>query len=143
VTRRDEVAALGATVVIDPEDVADHGPYDLVLELVGAASLPGVLPHVAIGARVVVIGVGSGGTMEINLMGLMSKRARIGGSTLRARTRSEKAGVAAGVRTHVLPLLASGRIRVPVCSTFPMPKVTEAYDRFAAGGKLGKVVLVN
>ena len=141
--RRGEVAALGATSVIDPEDVAAHGPYDVVLELVGQASLTDVLPHVALRARVVVIGVGSGGTMEINLMGLMTKRARIGGSTLRARTRNEKADVAARVSAHLLPLLADGRIRVPVCDTFPMADVNAGYNRFAAGGKLGKVVLVN
>jgi NADPH:quinone reductase-like Zn-dependent oxidoreductase len=138
-----EVAALGATVVIGPDGVADHGPYDVVLELVGRASLPDVLPHLAIGARIVVIGVGSGSTMEINLMVLMTRRARIGGSTLRARSRNEKADVAAGVAAHVLPLLAAGRIRVPVCATFPMADVAGAYERFAAGGKLGKVVLVN
>jgi NADPH:quinone reductase-like Zn-dependent oxidoreductase len=142
-SRRDEVRALGAAEVIDPASVAEYGPYDVVLELVGSASLTDVLPHLAIGAHVVVIGVGSGGSMEINLMGLMTKRARIGGSTLRARTRREKADVAAGVAAHVLPLLASGRIRVPVCATFPMGDVLEAYDRFAAGGKLGNVVLVN
>jgi NADPH2:quinone reductase len=142
-SRRDEVRALGAAEVIDPDAVADHGPYDVVLELVGSASLPTVLPHLAIGARVVVIGVGSGATMEVNLMGLMSKRARIGGSTLRARTRREKADVAAAVAAHVLPLLGSGRIRVPVCATYPMGQVVDAYDRFAAGGKLGKVVLVD
>ena len=68
---------------------------------------------------------------------------RIGGSTLRARTRREKADVAAAVAAHVLPLLASSRIRVPVCAAFPMADATGAYDRFAAGGKLGKVVLVN
>ncbi len=141
--RREEVAALGATVVIDPGEVAAQGPYDVVLELVGQASLTDVLPQVAVGGRVVVIGVGSGGTMEINLMGLMTKRARIGGSTLRARTRSEKADVTAGVSAHVLPLLADGRIRVPVCATYPIADVNAAYDRFAAGGKLGKVVLVN
>jgi NADPH:quinone reductase-like Zn-dependent oxidoreductase len=142
-SRRHEVGALGADVVIDPGEVADHGPYDVVLELVGAASLPGVLPHLATGARVVVIGVGSGGTMEINLMGLMTSRARLGGSTLRTRSRSEKADVAAAVTAHVLPLLASGRIRVPVCATFPMAAPVEAYDFFTAGGKLGKVVLVD
>ncbi|MGP0032392.1 MAG: zinc-binding dehydrogenase [Acidimicrobiales bacterium] len=141
--RRDDVASLGAAVVIDPDDVAVHGPYDVVLELVGAASLRAVLPHLATGARVVVIGVGSGGTMEINLMGLMTKRARLGGATLRARTRSEKADVVAGVGAHVLPLLADGRIRVPVCDTFPMAEAGAAYERFAAGGKLGKVVLVH
>jgi NADPH:quinone reductase len=141
--RFDEVAALGATVVTDPDGVAAHGPYDVVLELVGKASLPTVLPHLATGARVVVIGVGSGSTMDINLMDLMTRRARIGGSTLRARSRSEKAGVAAGVAAHVLPLLAAGHIHVPVCATFPMAEVADAYARFNAGGKLGKVVLVN
>jgi NADPH:quinone reductase-like Zn-dependent oxidoreductase len=141
--RREEVAALGAAHVIDPADVADHGPYDVVLELVGQASLPTVLPHLATGARVVVIGVGSGAKVEINLLQLMGARARIGGSTLRGRTRSEKADVAAAVTAHVLPLLAAGRIRVPVCDSFPMADVNEAYERFTIGGKLGKVVLVN
>jgi NADPH:quinone reductase-like Zn-dependent oxidoreductase len=105
--------------------------------------LPTVLPHLATGARVVVIGVGSGAKVEINLLQLMGARARIGGSTLRGRTRSEKADVAAAVTAHVLPLLAAGRIRVPVCDSFPMADVNEAYERFTIGGKLGKVVLVN
>jgi NADPH:quinone reductase-like Zn-dependent oxidoreductase len=141
--RRAEVAALGASVVIDPAEVAEHGPYDVVLELVGAASLPDVLPLLAPEARVVVIGVGSGAQIELNLLQLMGARARIGGATLRGRTRREKANVAAGVAAHVLPLLASGRIAVPVCATFPMSEAEAAYERFGAGSKLGKVVLVD
>jgi NADPH:quinone reductase-like Zn-dependent oxidoreductase len=141
--RHAEVTSLGAAVVIDPTDVAAHGPYDVVLELVGAASLPDVLPHLAAEARVVVIGVGSGAKIDLNLLGLMSARARIGAATLRARTRREKANVAAAVSAHVLPLLASGRVRVPVCETFPLSEATAAYERFSGGGKLGKVVLVN
>jgi NADPH2:quinone reductase len=140
--RHEAVAALGATHVISPTDVAGHGPYDVVLELVGADSLPDVLPHLATGARVVVIGVGSGAQIELNLLQLMGSRARIGGSTLRARSRREKANVAAGVTAHVLPLLAAGRVRVPVCDTFPMAEAGAAYERFSAGGKLGKVVLL-
>jgi NADPH2:quinone reductase len=140
--RHAEVAALGADVVIDPAEVDRHAPYDVVLELVGAASLPGVLPHLSTGARVIVIGVGSGANVEINLLGLMGARARIGGSMLRARSRREKADVAAAMTTHVLPLLADGTVKVPVCDTFAMFDATEAYERFAAGGKLGKVVLV-
>jgi NADPH:quinone reductase-like Zn-dependent oxidoreductase len=140
--RRPEVAALGAAQVIDPSEVAAHGPYDVVLELVGAESLPSVLPHLATGARVVVIGVGSGAKVELNLMQLMGARARIGGSTLRNRSRREKADVAAAVAAHVLPLLARGRIAVPVCATFPLSEAGAAYERFSAGGKLGKVVLV-
>ncbi len=142
-TRRDEVASLGAAVVIGPDEVAAHGPYDVVLELVGQASLTTVLPHLATGARIVVIGVGSGAKVEINLLALMGARARIGGSTLRGRTPSEKAAVTTSVRSHVLPLLAGGRIHVPVCDTFALSEATVAYDRFASGGKFGKVVLVN
>jgi NADPH2:quinone reductase len=141
--RRQEVAALGAAVVIDPGEVAAHGPYDVVLELVGAASLPTVLPHLATGARVVVIGVGSGAKVELNLLQLMGSRARIGGATLRGRSRREKADVAAGVEAHVLPLLARGRLVVPICETFPMAEADAAYDRFTAGGKLGKIVLLS
>ncbi|HVB90584.1 MAG TPA: zinc-binding dehydrogenase [Acidimicrobiales bacterium] len=140
--RHAEVAALGASVVVDPGEVAHHAPFDVVLELVGAASLPEVLPHLATGARVVVIGIGSGARIDLNLGQLMGARARIGGSTLRARSRREKANVAAAVAAHALPLLAAGRIRVPVCATFPLSEAGAAYERFSAGGKLGKVVLV-
>jgi NADPH:quinone reductase-like Zn-dependent oxidoreductase len=128
--------------VIEPGAVAEHGPYDVVLELVGAPSLTEVLPQLAPWARVAVIGVGGGGRMEVDLMQLMTKRARIGGSTLRARSRREKANVATAVAAHVLPLLADGRLTVPVCGTFPMSEASAAYDHFAAGAKLGKVVLV-
>jgi len=141
--RREEVGALGAGVVIDPDAASAHGPYDVVLELVGAASLPTVLPHLATGARVVVIGVGSGAKIELNLLQLMGARARIGGATLRGRTRREKADVAAAVTAHVLPLVDSGRLRVPISATFPMAEAAAAYDYFTAGGKLGKVVLVS
>ena len=140
--RRDEVAALGADVVLAPGDEASNAPYDVVLELVGAPSLTSVLPHVATWGRVVVIGVGGGGKMEIELMQLMQRRVRIGGSTLRARSRREKADVAADVAAHVLPALVAGRLQIPVCETFPLAEAQAAYDRFGAGAKFGKVVLV-
>jgi NADPH:quinone reductase len=136
------VAAFGAHAVIAPGDEGDAGPYDVVLELVGQASLTNVLPHLATWSRVVVIGVGSGGRMEIDLMQLMTKRARIGGTTLRSRSRREKADVAAAVATHALPALAAGRLTIPVSDTFPLAEAEAAYERFGAGGKLGKVVLV-
>ncbi len=49
--------------------------------------------------------------------------------------------MARAVERHVLPLLAAGTVRVPVDATFPMAEAAAAYERFAAGGKLGKVVL--
>src|SRR4051794_17909022 len=55
---RDGVRALGADAVIDPEGFEDHGPFDVVLELVGAPNLPGDVTALAIGGRIVVIGIG-------------------------------------------------------------------------------------
>jgi NADPH:quinone reductase len=138
--RRGEVAALGATVVA-PGAEAERGPYDVVLELVGAASLTSVLPCLATDARVVVIGVGSGASVELDLFQVMRGRLQIMGSTLRARSLREKANVASGVAAHVVPLLAEGRVRVPLCDTFPLSKAEAAYERFGAGAKFGKVVL--
>jgi NADPH:quinone reductase-like Zn-dependent oxidoreductase len=73
---------------------------------------------------------------------LMAKRARIHGSTLRARPLEEKAIAMRLVEKEVLPLFDSGRLSVPVCGTFGLDEVEEAYERFRAGGKLGKVVLL-
>jgi NADPH:quinone reductase-like Zn-dependent oxidoreductase len=112
------------------------------LELVGKASLPSAISSLGINGRVAVIGVGSGARMELDLLALMGRRARIHGSTLRSRTISEKAEVAARVERHVLPLLVNGKIRVPLASTPLLHQANEAYDTFAAGGKLGKMVLL-
>jgi NADPH:quinone reductase-like Zn-dependent oxidoreductase len=139
---RDEVAALGANVVA-PERFAEHGPFDVILELVGGPNMAANLDALAICGRIAVIGVGAGAVAELNLHVLMGKRGRIHGSTLRVRPLEQKADAARRVEAHVLPLLADGRVRVPVAATFPMADATAAYDRFTAGGKLGKVVLVN
>jgi NADPH:quinone reductase-like Zn-dependent oxidoreductase len=104
--------------------------------------MPGNLRALETGGRIAVIGVGAGPKTELNLLALMGKRARVHGSTLRARPLEEKALTARGVERHVLPLVESGAVTVPVAETFPLARVEEAYDRFAAGGKLGKVVLV-
>jgi putative PIG3 family NAD(P)H quinone oxidoreductase len=137
---RDEVAALGAHV-IDPEGFGAHGPFDVILELVGAPNLAENLAALAVGGRIAVIGIGAGAKAELNLAVLLVKRARIHGSTLRARPLEEKALTARGVERSVLPLLADGTVKVPVAAVYPLDQVAEAYARFAAGGKLGKIVV--
>jgi NADPH:quinone reductase-like Zn-dependent oxidoreductase len=138
---RDGVASLGCSAVA-PDGFGDHGPFDVVLELVGAVNLAANLDALAPLGRIVVIGVGAGATAEINLMAVMTKRARIMGSTLRSRSLEDKADAARRIERHVLPLVAAGRVSVPIAETFPMAEAQAAYDRFEAGGKLGRIVLV-
>jgi putative PIG3 family NAD(P)H quinone oxidoreductase len=138
---REAVAELGADVVAC-EGFAEHGPFDVVLELVGAPNLGEDLQSLALGGRIVVIGVSAGAKCELNMLALMGKRARIHGSMLRSRPLEEKALVARRMEHEVLPLFETGALRVPIAETFPLSEAAAAYERFAAGGKLGKIVLV-
>jgi NADPH:quinone reductase-like Zn-dependent oxidoreductase len=136
------VVELGAAVVTDPGKAFGHGPFDVILELVGAPNFPANLDALATGGRLLVIGVGAGASVEVDLRTLMARRARVLASLLRPRPLEEKADAARRVEHQALPLVADGRLRVPVAATFALERAQEAYDRFAAGGKLGKLVLV-
>ncbi|MGH9078758.1 MAG: zinc-binding dehydrogenase [Acidimicrobiales bacterium] len=142
VDRHRQVAGLGADEVVEPDQALAFGPYDVSLELVGAAGVAAVLPHLALGGRVVVIGVGSGAKAELNLLALMGSRSTIRGSTLRSRSIEDKAAVARAVEEHAVALLAAGDVVVPVAERIPMARAADAYEQFAAGGKFGKIVLV-
>jgi len=139
---RDQVAALGAEVIA-PEGFEEHGPFDVVLELIGAPNLPGDIKALNTAGRIVVIGVGAGFKAEVNLLALMGKRATLRASTLRPRPLEEKAATARAVERELLPALAAGAIRVPVAQTFALADAEAAYAAFATGGKFGKVVLLN
>lgn len=139
----DSVRALGADEVILPDAVSANGPYDVVLELVGGPNLETAIYSLAIGGRIVVIGVGAGFKAEVNLLAIMGKRATLRGSTLRARPLEEKALASRAVEREVLPGLADGSVVVPVMDTFPLTEVAAAYDRFTAGTKFGKIVLTS
>lgn len=138
--RREKVAELGATVV-DPAETGSHGPYDVILELVGAPNLDINLRSLATRGRICVIGIGAGAVGQINLGQLMSRRGRLHGSTLRSRPLEAKAAAARLVESQVLPLFRSGRLTVPVDSVFPLEQAPEAYGHFARGDKFGKIVL--
>jgi NADPH:quinone reductase len=133
---------LGAKCVA-PEEAPAHGPYDVVLELVGGPNLPGDLVSLAPQGRVTVIGIGAGGTTTVDLGMLMQRRATMRGSTLRSRAPEEKAVLARQLEHHVLPLLGMGKIKVIVTATYPFEAAEEAYDRFERGHKFGKIILTS
>jgi NADPH:quinone reductase len=137
---RERVGALGANA-IPAEGFEAEGPFDVILELVGAPNFPANLHALATRGRIGVIGIGGGAKVELNLSHLLGKRACMFGSTLRARALEEKAVAARAVEKVVLPGFVSGDLSVPVTADFPLERAADAYARFQEPGKLGKVVI--
>ena len=131
---------LGAVPIL-PSDSEHYGPYNVILELVGALNMQGNLANLAMEGRISVIGIGSGAKSEIDLRILMAKRARIFGSTLRARSTHAKATLVQEITTHVMPLFGSGKLPVTIAATYPIAEVHQAYEMFAKPGKMGKIIL--
>jgi NADPH2:quinone reductase len=138
---RAAVEELGATRAVSPEEAFEHGPFDVILELVGGPNLVGDVKSLATWGTIVVIGVSAGPEGALDLRRLMTKRGTVRASTLRYRTPEEKAILSRELEASVLPLVADGRLRVPIEAEFPLADVTAAYERFTAGGHLGKFVL--
>jgi NADPH:quinone reductase-like Zn-dependent oxidoreductase len=126
----EELRALGADTDVD-------GEYDVILELVGGDNLAQNLLRLAPRGRIALVGLGAGSRAEVEFGLLMRARGRIFGTTLRNRSREEKEDV---VR-RLEGALRQFELTVPVEETFPLERTEEAYERFAAGGKFGKIVL--
>lgn len=138
---RAAVEELGAHRAVSPDEAYEHGPFDVVLELVGGPNLASSVKALQTWGTIVVIGVSAGNEGSVDLLRLMAKRGTIRASTLRYRAPEEKAVLTRELEASVLPLVADGRLRVPVEAEFPLTEVTAAYERFTAGGHVGKIVL--
>jgi NADPH:quinone reductase-like Zn-dependent oxidoreductase len=138
---RPALEELGANRALAPDEAFAHGPFDVVLELVGAPNLVDSVKALETWGTIVVIGVSAGHEGTLDLRRLMAKRGTVRASTLRYRSTEEKAVLARELEANVLPLVADGRLRVPIEAEFPLAEVTSAYERFTAGGHVGKIVL--
>jgi NADPH:quinone reductase-like Zn-dependent oxidoreductase len=74
-------------------------------------------------------------------MPLMLKRLTLTGSTLRSRSAEFKAALAREVETHVLPLAASGALKIVIDSGFPLEDAAGAHRRMESNAHMGKIVL--
>ncbi|POM26164.1 Quinone oxidoreductase 1 [Actinomadura rubteroloni] len=136
--------ALGADVAINyrTDDFVAHGPFDVILDNMGAAYLPRNVTALATGGRLVVIGMQGGATGELDLGALLSRRASVHATGLRARPVAEKAAVVAGAVEHVWPLLAAGKVRPVVDRTVRMAEAPLAHRLLEESGHVGKILLV-
>jgi len=137
---REQILALGVNAIA-PEGFVDEGPFDVILELVGAPNFADDLRALAQCGRLSIIGIGGGAKAEFNLQHLMAKRGTIHASTLRARSLEDKAQAARLVEKTVLSGFVSGDLAVPVARSFPLDAAADAYAFFQEPGKLGKVVI--
>jgi NADPH:quinone reductase-like Zn-dependent oxidoreductase len=95
----------------------------------------------AVGGRLVVIGMQGGTTAELDLGRLVRKRAALLATTLRARPAAEKAAILASVVEHVWPLVADGVVKPVVHDRLPLESVREAHQLVESSGHVGKVLL--
>jgi NADPH:quinone reductase len=114
---------------------------DVILDMVGGSYADKNIVMAAEDGRIVQIATLGGAEAKVNLARLMIKRLTLTGSTLRPRSREVKAGFARALEEKVWPLLAAGKVKVVMDSTFPLAEAAEAHRRLETSRHIGKVVL--
>lgn len=139
---------LGADIALDRyaepfrEALAERSvAVDVVLDPVGKDYLGDDLAVLATGGRIVYIASLSGNLAELDIRLLMSKRARLIGSTLRNRPVEEKAEITASFLREYGAALASGELAPVIDSVYPLAEVEAAHALMAANRNSGKIVL--
>jgi NADPH:quinone reductase len=114
---------------------------DVILDMVGGDYIPRNYEAAAQDGRIVQIAFLQSPKAEVDFRRLMVKRLTHTGSTLRPRSPAEKAGIAEALEDKVWPLLAQGRCRPVMDSTFAIEDVARAHARMDGGEHIGKIVL--
>jgi len=146
----DRVLALGADRVIDyqAQDFAEEirsctnkQGVQVILDHIGAAYLAANMKSLAVGGRLVIIGVTSGIRAELNLALMMVKRQQIIGSVLRSRPVPEKAAIVAEFKSIVLPLFEQRKLVPLIYKVYELDDVALAHREMEASRHFGKIVL--
>lgn len=141
---------LGADAAIDykREDFAERVKeltggrgVDVILDSIGGSYFERNLASLAIGGRLVVIGLTGGAQASIALGALLTRRLSVIGSTLRARPVEEKAAIVSAFLSRFGGALEAGRLRVVVDRVLPLAAAPEAHRVVARSDHFGKVVL--
>ncbi|MGA8986792.1 NAD(P)H-quinone oxidoreductase [Aeromicrobium sp.] len=139
---------LGADMTIDytQHDFAEEMDRadikaDVILDIIGAKYLSANVSALATAGRLVVIGLQGGVKAELNLGALMSKRAAVMATTLRARPSAEKAAIVSAMVAQVWPLISDGTVRPVTHATYPLEEVRQAHQVLEDSSHSGKVLL--
>ena len=142
---------LGADAAIDykqadfAEEVkrlTDGRGVDVILDMIGASYLARNIKSLALDGRLVMIALMGGYKVDgLNITPIMRNRLTFTGSTLRPRSRADKAAIAEGLRKDVWPELDAGRIRSVTHTTFPLEEAGKAHALMETSAHLGKILL--
>jgi putative PIG3 family NAD(P)H quinone oxidoreductase len=146
----DACLKLGADVAINykTQDFVDEtkkatggAGANVILDMVAGDYVARNYEAAAVEGRLVQIAFQGSPKATVDFRRIMLKRLTHTGSTLRARSVADKAAIARAVETNVLPLLASGRVRPVMDSTFALRKAADAHARMETSAHIGKIVL--
>jgi NADPH2:quinone reductase len=127
-------------VAVTRQATGDRGA-DLVLDIVGGDYIDRNYEAAAVEGRIVQIAFQSSSRATVDFRRLMLKRLTHTGSTLRARSVADKGAIARAVEVKVLPLIAAGRVKPVIDSTFPLREAAAAHARMESSQHIGKIVL--
>jgi NADPH2:quinone reductase len=114
---------------------------DVILDMVGGDYIERNYEAAAVEGRIVQIAFQGSPKATVDFRRIMLKRLTHTGSVLRSRPVADKGAIAQGVEQHVLPLIAAGRVRPVMDSTFPLAQASAAHARMEASTHIGKIVL--
>lgn len=138
-----DLGAAGGVVRNENLDaLAGFGPFDVVLDPVGASYAQMNLKLLARDGRWVIIGLMGGRTAELDLALMLGKRLQVTGSTLRNRDDGFKAELLRELAREVWPLFEQGRLKPQLVGTYPVAEAEKAYEELSGNQVSGKLVLV-
>jgi putative PIG3 family NAD(P)H quinone oxidoreductase len=124
------------------ESLKDLGPFDVILDPVGANYAALNIKVLNLDGRLVLIGLMGGREAQLDLAQVLVKRVQILGSTLRSRDDQFKADLLSDLSQHVWPLFVEGRLKPQLARTFPIKDAEAAFAELATNQVSGKLVLV-
>ncbi len=146
----ERVGELGADLVVDYQtqafarvvkDATEGRGADVILDHIGGGYLADNMKCLAVGGRLVVIGVMGGVKAELNLALMMVKRQHVIGSVLRSRPIAEKSAIIQEFSREVLPRFADRTLVPLVHEIYPLEEVAAAHRLMEESGHFGKIVL--
>ena len=123
------------------DEVLGPNAVHAVLDLVGASYLAGNLRVLAPRGRLIIVGLTAGSRAELDLGVVLRKRLHVLGTVLRARSLEEKITLARAFSDHVVPLLASGRVRPIIERVYSFADIRSAHALMESDAAFGKIVL--